>query len=106
MRKVVAQKAFDRFRGREVSPGPDATSDEAILAWLRRTGATTFHPASTCRMGTDENSVVDAALKVRGVARLRVADASVMPFVVSGNTNAPTIMIGEKAADLVKSAWR
>jgi len=81
---------------------PDAPSDEDLLEHARRWGQTLYHPTSTCAMGTSEDAVVDPQLRVRGVSGLRVADASVMPAVVRGNTNAPTIMIGEKAADLIK----
>ncbi len=80
-------------------PGPEVTSDEALLEYIREDASTTYHPTSTCRIG----SVVDENLKVLGVSGLRVVDASVMPFVVSGNTNAPTIMIAEKAADLIRA---
>ena len=79
-------------------------TDEEILEKARELGATIFHPACTCRMGQDEMSVVDDQLRVHGVEGLRVADASVMPALISGNTNAPAIMIGEKAADLIKAA--
>ena len=82
-------------------PAPQAQTDEELLAFCRESGDTVFHPTSTCRMGTDERSVVDSQLRVRGVERLRVVDASVMPAVVSGNTNAAVIAIAEKAADLI-----
>ena len=88
----------------EVVPGAAAASDEDILAFIRRTGNTIYHPSGTCRMGGDPASVVDPDLRVRGIEGLRVADASIMPTVVSGNTNAPAIMIGEKCADMVKAA--
>jgi choline dehydrogenase len=82
---------------------PDSPADEDLLEHARRWGQTLYHPTSTCAMGTSEDAVVDPDLRVRGVSGLRVADASVMPAVVRGNTNAPTIMIGEKAADLIKA---
>ncbi|MEM0945062.1 MAG: GMC oxidoreductase, partial [Pseudomonadota bacterium] len=86
----------------EHAPGPGVDdSDGAILDWARNTAVTIYHPTGTCRMGADAASVVDPALKVRGVAGLRVADCAIMPQIVSGNTNAPAIMIGEKCADLV-----
>ena len=88
----------------EYAPGPGVGDDEeAILRWVRDTATTIFHPTGTCRMGADEGAVVDPALRVRGVGRLRVADASIMPEIVSGNTNAPAIMIGERAADLIRA---
>ncbi len=100
-RKLNSAKAFNRFRGVEVDPGPACTSDEAISAYNRRTIGSHYHPSGSCRMGTDDMAVVDPTLKVHGMRGLRVADASIMPRVTSGNTNAPSIMIGEKAADLV-----
>lgn len=82
-------------------PKADATTDEDLLEWVRNFSTTIYHPTGTCRMGNDANAVVDARLRVRGVEGLRVADCSIMPEIVSGNTNAPAIMIGEKASDLV-----
>ncbi len=104
IREVIAQKAFDGIRGRELAPGPDLSSDTELKQWLKRAGGTTLHPVGTCKMGNDRMAVVDAELKVHGIAGLRVADASIMPIISSGNTNAPTIMIGEKAADMVLGA--
>jgi choline dehydrogenase len=104
MREVVAQPAFDGLRGRELAPGPDVRSDRELKTWLKQAGGTTLHPVGTCKMGNDAMAVVDAELKVRGVDGLRVADASIMPIISSGNTNAPTIMIGEKAADMILRA--
>lgn len=101
MRQVVRQPAFDQYRGREIWPGPQVESDAEFRTWLSDAGGTTFHPVGTCAMGTGPDAVVDEALSVRGVRGLRVADASIMPRIVSGNTNAPSIMIGEKAAALV-----
>lgn len=100
-REVVQQKAFDEFRGEEVYPGKDKTSFEDLDHFVRSTLGTDFHPCSTCRMGTDDMAVVDPQLRVRGIAGLRVVDASVMPRVVSGNTNAPTQMIANRAADYI-----
>ncbi len=100
-RKLVAQKAFDTYRGDELSPGVTATSDSDIDDFIRRTAITIYHPVGTAKMGNDRMAVVDSTLKVRGVRGLRVVDASVMPTLVGGNTNAPTIMIAEKAADLI-----
>ena len=102
-REIFAQKAFDPFRGAELSPGPAVTSDAALDAHLRRKAESAYHPSCTCTMGADDDplAVVDGDLRVRGTEGLRVVDASVMPAVVSGNLNAPTIMIAEKAADLI-----
>lgn len=87
-------------------PGDPDWSDERIFEFIRQTCMTIAHPVGTCKMGQDESAVVDDQLRVRGIAGLRVADASIMPTIPSGNTNAPAIMIGEKAADLIKAAWR
>lgn len=103
-RKILAQPEFDNLRGAEMLPGPQVQTDEQLLAHLREYAATVFHPVGTCKMGTDELAVVTPELKVRGVSNLRVADASIMPTLISGNTNAPCIMIGEKAADLLRCA--
>ena len=104
MRDVFRQKAFDRMKAREFAPGPDVTSDSALDAYVAKSAGTVFHPVGTCRMGVDEQSVLDEQLRVRGVEGLRVADASVMPTLISGNTNAPAIMIAEKCADYMKRA--
>jgi choline dehydrogenase len=100
-REVIAQKAFAPYRGKEIAPGPERMGDAELVEWLRATAMTTFHPVGTCKMGNDPMAVVDARLKVRGVEGLRVADASIMPIISSGNTNAPAIMIGERAADFI-----
>ncbi len=104
MRQVIAQKAFDEYRGRELAPGPELKTDGDLISWLRENALTTLHPVGTCKMGTDENAVVDAQLRVRGIDGLRVADASIMPVITSGNTNAPAIMIAEKAAQFITGA--
>jgi choline dehydrogenase len=101
LRRLFAQPALAPFLGEELSPGPDVASDEALLAYASATGTTLYHPCGTCRMGTDAASVVDQTLKLRGITGLRVVDASVMPAIVSANTNAATIMIAEKASDLI-----
>lgn len=100
-RQVIDQPAFDAYRGKELAPGADKQSDEDLVAWLRATAMTTFHPVGTCKMGNDPMAVVDQRLKVHGIANLRVADASIMPVISSGNTNAPAIMIGEKCAEFI-----
>lgn len=102
LREVFAQKPFDRYRGLELQPGPEATSRAEIAAWARQTASTVHHLSGSCRMGADENAVVDPELRVRGVRGLRVADASIFPSIPSTNTAAPTIMVGEKAAELIR----
>ncbi|PWR25303.1 GMC family oxidoreductase [Zavarzinia aquatilis] len=97
-RRIVAQPAFDAFRGDEYAPGAACTSDQELDHYIRDQAATLYHPVGTCRMGSDDKAVVDPQLKVRGIDGLRVVDASVMPDIVSGNTNFPTMMIAEKAA--------
>ena len=101
VRRLVNAPAMDAYRGEEVFPGPKVESDDDIRDFTRSTLGTTFHPAGSCRMGKDAMAVVDPQLRVRGIAGLRVIDASVMPTVVSGNTNAPTIMIAEKGAEMI-----
>ena len=105
-RQLLAQPALAAFLESEYLPGPAVQSDAELLDFARKRGGTVFHPTSTCKMGLDAMAVVDPELRVRGIEGLRVADASVMPTVVSGNTNAATIMIGEKAADLVRQEVR
>ena len=102
-RDVVSQAALSPYRDVELAPGDAVRSDDAIDAWIRRTAETIYHPVGTCRMGPDGDAlaVVDPELRVRGLDGLRVVDASVMPTLVSSNTNAPTIMIAERAADLI-----
>ncbi|MGC1439684.1 MAG: choline dehydrogenase [Burkholderiaceae bacterium] len=101
VRKVASQPALGSYISEEMRPGAGVTDDAALLDYVRNNGSTIFHPSSTCRMGVDEGAVVDPRLKVNGIEGLRVADASVMPTLVSANTNAACIMIGEKAADMV-----
>ena len=100
-REVFAQEAFDPYRGPELMPGAHVQKDAQIDAFVRKTAETIYHPVGSAKMGHDPESVVDPSLKVHGVEGLRVVDASVMPALVSGNTNAPTIMIAEKAADMI-----
>lgn len=105
-RTLAHSGAFDEFLGEEVAPGVNVTSDEDIKAYIRQACDSIYHPVGTCKMGTDSMAVVDPELRVHGVDGLRVVDASIMPTLTTGNTNAPTIMIGEKAADLIKAAGR
>jgi choline dehydrogenase len=100
-RELLAQPAFAAFRAGEMFPGEGVQGDAAIEAFCRAKAETIYHPIGTCRMGSDAEAVVDAALRVRGIEGLRVVDASVMPNLIGGNTNAPTIMIAERAADLI-----
>ncbi len=103
-RRVAAQQALSNFIVQELRPGPDAASDEELLGYIRDSGQTSYHPIGTCRMGMDAMAVVDPQLRVHGIDGLRVADASVMPTMPASNTNAPSLMIGEKAADLILQA--
>jgi len=100
-RRLFAAPAFARYRAVEVAPGPAVRSDADLEAYVRRMAVTVHHPLSTCRMGADADAVVDAALCVRGVASLRVVDGSIFPVMIGGNTNAPIVMVAEKAADLM-----
>lgn len=101
VRRVMSQPAIQPLVVREVRPGPEAQSDDEILDYVRSTGQTSWHPISTCRMGKGENDVVDFELRVHGMESLRVVDSSIMPNMPTSNTNAPSIMIGEKGADLI-----
>lgn len=101
LREIFAQPAFDGFRGPELAPGPQVQEDAGIDAYVRARADTVFHPSGTCKMGTGPEAVVDPRLRVHGMEGLRVADASVMPFITSNNTHAPVMMIGERAADFI-----
>ena len=101
LRKIMRQPAMRHYIAEERAPAPYCTTDADLLAFARATGSTVFHPTSTCRMGADAAAVVDERLRVRGIERLRVVDGSIMPAVVSGNTNAAVVMIGEKGADMI-----
>jgi choline dehydrogenase len=101
LRRIMAAPAMTRYVAEERKPGPQVTSDADLLDFARSAGTTVFHPTSTCCMGQDERAVVDERLRVRGIGGLRVVDASIMPTVVSGNTNAAAVMIGEKGADMI-----
>ena len=85
----------------EIAPGFNIQSDDELLDWVRHNAETTYHPVGTCKMGSDPMAVVDDRLRVHGIERLRIADASIMPTLTSGNTNAPSIMIGEKASRMI-----
>ena len=104
-REILDQPAFAPYSGGEISPGPEVETDEQILDWVRKDGETAYHPSCTARMGIDEMSVVDPlTMRVHGTEGLRVVDASVMPYVTNGNIYAPTMMLAEKAADIIKGA--
>jgi choline dehydrogenase len=103
-RDIFAQTPFAPYRGEEIFPGPTARTDADLETFVRRKAETIYHPVGTCRMGNDGESVVDSELRVRGIDGLRVVDASVMPTLIGGNTNAPTMMIAERAAELLLSA--
>jgi choline dehydrogenase-like flavoprotein len=100
-RRILNAPAFDLHRGVELSPGAAVQSDEDMEKAIRQTAGTAYHPVGTCKMGSGADAVVDAQLRVHGMGRLRVADASIMPTIVGGNTNAPAIMIGEKVSDMI-----
>ncbi len=103
-REIFRQPAFAPFAGGEITPGEDCKSDEQLDDFIRKTAESAYHPCGTCRMGEDENAVVDSRCAVKGIARLRVVDASVMPQATAGDLNAPTIMLAERAADLIRGA--
>jgi len=105
-RKLLAQPTLATYVAEEILPGPDCRTDAQILEHVRNIGGTVHHPVGTCRMGRDEHAVVDARLRVRGVGSLRVADGSIMPTLISGNTNAPIVMIAEKASELIREDLR
>ena len=100
-REIFAQPAFDPYRGKEVLPGVDVVTDEALDTWTANHAETAYHPSCTCPMGKGEEAVVDTQLRVHGIGGLRVVDSSIMPVITNGNLNAPTIMIGEKASDMI-----
>ena len=105
-RRVFMQSAFDEYRGEQSKPSPDLDidNDDEVDEWVRETGETLYHPVGTCKMGNDDMAVVDDNLKVKGIDKLRVVDASIMPTLIGGNTNAPSIMIAEKAADIIRQS--
>jgi choline dehydrogenase-like flavoprotein len=102
IRRLLGTRHFDPFIETEFRPGPEVQTDDELLNYARQFGGTVYHPTSTCRMGNDPMAVVDPELRVHGIEGLRVVDASIMPTVASGNTNAATIMIGEKAVDMIR----
>ena len=102
MRRIVAAPPMDPFRGEEISPGAAVDGAAEIESWIRENSETAYHPIGTCRMGPGADAVVDDRLKVHGLDGLRVADASIFPTMPSGNTNAPSIMVGEKCADMMR----
>jgi choline dehydrogenase len=102
-REMVAADPLASAAGKELFPGQDVQTDDDIEADVRRRVELIYHPVGTCRMGSDDGAVVDPELRVRGVESLRVADASIMPVIPGGNTHAPTVMVGERAADLIRA---
>ena len=104
VRHIMATRAMDDFRDVEMKPGPDVETDDEIVEWIRATAETAFHPVGTCKMGRDAMAVVDDQLRVHGMEGLRIADGSIMPTLVSGNTNGACIMIGEKASEMMLAA--
>jgi choline dehydrogenase len=101
MCRIFQAPAMARHIAEEIEPGKECDNDDDLLDFIRRRGSTTYHPVGTCRMGQDQNAVVDERLRVRGLTGVRVVDASIMPAVVSGNTNPAAIMIGEKGAEMI-----
>jgi choline dehydrogenase len=101
VREIFAAPSLRHLMGREITPGPELRSDAELDEFIRTTTTTAYHPVGTCAMGNDENAVVDVQLRVRGIAGLRVADASIMPTITGGNTNAPCVMIGDKASAMI-----
>jgi len=105
LRELANKPDLRKLIVREVRPGPETIIDEDLLEYAKECGQTCWHSVSSCKMGTDELAVVDAKLKVHGIRGIRVADASVMPLLVSSNTNAPAIMIGERCAEFLKNDY-
>ena len=105
-REIAAQSAFDKVRGPEVAPGPNATSDDDLDAFVRANANSAYHVCGTCKMGQDDMAVVAPDLRVHGIDGLRVIDASIMPSITNGNTNAPSLMIGEKGASMILETRR
>ena len=101
-REIFAQPALDHLRGAELSPGVEVASDEALDAFVACHAESAYHPCGTCRMGKDTDAVVDSEGRVHGMSRLRVIDSSIFPHITNGNLNAPTIMVAERMADLIR----
>jgi choline dehydrogenase len=103
-REIMGQPGLDDYRGPEIQPGEDVRSDEAIDTWVRANAESAYHPSCTCKIGGDDDAmaVLDSACRVRGIDHLRVVDSSVFPTITNGNLNPPTIMVAERAADLIK----
>jgi len=100
-RSIFASDVLKPYGGHELAPGDDVQSDEDILEYVRKDAVSVYHPVGSCKMGVDEQAVVDEQLRVRGVGSLRIADASIMPTIVSGNTHAACVVIGDKCADMI-----
>ncbi len=100
-RKILSQSSLAKHAGKEVGPGSNKKSDDELNEYIRSNAETAYHPCGTCKMGVDEMAVVDENLKVKGIENLRVVDASVIPEIPSANLNAPTLMISEKASDII-----
>jgi choline dehydrogenase len=102
-REIINQPAMDRYRGEEIQPGKAIQSDEEIDAWVKQNVESAYHPSCTCKMGAadDAMAVVDPECRVRGIDKLRIVDSSIMPCITNGNLNAPTLMLAEKAADII-----
>ncbi len=105
-REIFSQQSFTPYRAEEIAPENNITSDKSLDEFIRQKADSAYHPSCTCKMGNDNMSVVDEQLRVHGVESLRIADASVMPSIISGNLNAATIMIAEKAADIILNKSR
>jgi len=102
-REILGQSAMDRFRGEEIAPGKEVQTDAQIDAWVRQSVESAYHPSCTCKMGAEDDpaAVLDENCRVRGIDQLRVVDSSIFPTITNGNLNAPTIMVAERAADLI-----
>ena len=102
-REIMAQPAMDTYRGDEIQPGISVQNDDEIDEWIRKNTESAYHPSCSCKMGTDDMAVVDPETRIHGVDGLRVIDSSIFPVIPNGNLNAPTIMVAERGADLIKN---